>query len=270
MRIPKFLLAVCAAIVCAGFISVRAGDNSAQAAARAALEQKMNELDAQSSQTNTAPAAPQNEAPPMQPAPSAGTVQTPAPSAPAVSTPPMAPDTEAQDKAQAALDQKMHELDMESEQQKQGGPILVNSSGAVVVEAPTNQPAPAVTPPAAPAPVEAQAPPAAANSSLFEPASPTASNAGNQSAANAALQQKMAELNQGQTAQFQPVPAAPPESSGATYPGKASGFEPMVAPPLPISPDKQAQLQALTAKYMANEISPEAYFKQREEILGEP
>jgi hypothetical protein len=269
MRIPKLLLTVCAMSVCAGFISVRAGDNPAQAAARVALEQKMSELDAQSSQTNTVPAAPQNEAPPMQPAPSSGTIQTPAPSAPAVSTPPAAPDTEAQDKAQAALDQKMHELDMESEQQKQGGPILVNSSGAVVVEAPTNQPAPAMTPPSSPARVEAQAPPAA-SSSLFEPAAPTASNAGNQSAADAALQQKMAELNQGQTAQFQPVPAAPPESSGATYPGKASGFEPMVAPPLPISPDKQAQLQALTAKYMANEISPEAYFKQREEILDEP
>ena len=44
----------------------------------------------------------------------------------------------------------------------------------------------------------------------------------------------------------------------------------MVAPPLPISADKEAQLRALTAKYMANEISPEAYFKQREEILAEP
>jgi hypothetical protein len=178
------------------------------------------------------------------------------------------PDTEAQHKAQAALEQKMHELD--AEDQTQGGPVLINSSGVVAPE-PASQPAPAMTPPATPAPVEAQAAkaPPADNSSLFEPATPTTSNTEAQSAANAALQQKMAELNQGQTAQFQPVPAAS-QSSGATYPGKASEFEPMVAPPLPISPDKEAQLQALTAKYMANEISPEAYFKQREEILGKP
>ena len=225
----------------------------------------MRELDAQSSQTNTTPAAPQNETPPPQPAPSAGTVQTPAPAATAVSTPPTVPDTEAQHKAQAALEQKMHELD--AEDQIQGGPVLINSSGVVAPE-PASQPAPAMTPPA---PVEAQAAkaPPADNSSLFEPATPTTPNTEAQSAANAALQQKMAELNQGQTAQFQPVPAAS-QSSGATYPGKASEFEPMVAPPLPISPDKEAQLQALTAKYMANEISPEAYFKQREEILGKP
>jgi hypothetical protein len=269
MRIPKLLLTVCAMSICAGFISVHAGDTPAQAAARAALEQKMRELDLQPPQTNTAPATPQNETPPPQPAPSAGTVQTPAPAATAVSTPPTVSDTEAQHKAQAALEQKMHDLD--AEDQTQGGPILINSSGVVAPE-PASQPAPAMIPPATPAPVKAQAAkaPPADNSSLFEPATPTTPNSEAQSAADAALQQKMAELNQGQPAQFQPVPAAPPESSGATYPGKASEFEPMVAPPLPISPDKEAQLQALTAKYMANGISPEAYFKQREEILGKP
>jgi hypothetical protein len=37
----------CAAVLCAGVVPVRADDNPAQAAARAALEQKMSELDAQ-------------------------------------------------------------------------------------------------------------------------------------------------------------------------------------------------------------------------------
>jgi hypothetical protein len=272
MRIPKFLLAVCAVTVYANFTSVNAQDNSAQAAARAAVEQKMRELDAQSSQTNTAPSAPQNETPPSQPAPSVSTEQTPATSAAAVSTPSAETNGESQAAAQAALEAKMRELNIEAEGQKQGAPILVNSSGAVTMETPTNETAPAMIPPTTSAPVEEQAvkTPPTGSSGLFEPAAPTASNNEAQSAAAASLQQKMAELNQGQTTQFQPVPAAPPESSSPTYSGKASAFEPMVAPPLPISPDKQAQLQALNAKYMANEISPEDYFKQREEILGKP
>jgi hypothetical protein len=272
MRIPKLLLAVCAATVCASFISLRASDTPAQAAARAAVEQKMRELDAQSSQTNATPAVPQNETPPSQPAPSVSTEATPTPSAAAVSTPSAGTNDEGQVTAQAALEAKMRELNIETEGQKQGAPILVNSSGAVTVETPTNEPTPAMIPPATSAPVEEQVAktPPTESSSLFQPASPTASNNEAQSAAAATLQQKMAELNQGQATQFQPVPAAPPESSSPTYSGKASAFEPMVAPPLPISPDTQAQLQALNAKYMANEISPEEYFKQREEILSKP
>src|SRR5580704_268973 len=103
MRIPKFLLAVCAATVCASFISLRADDNPAQAAARAAVEQKMRELDAQSSQTNTTPAEPQNETPPSQPPSSVSTETTPTPSATAASTPPAATNNETQAAAQAAL-----------------------------------------------------------------------------------------------------------------------------------------------------------------------
>ena len=222
MRIPKFLLAVFAATVCAGFISVRADDNPAQAAARAALEQKMHELDAQSSQTNATPSAPQNEAPSAQPAPSVSTEQTPVTSAAAVSTPPAMPDAEAQERAQAALDQKMRELDEQSSQTNAtpAAPVMVNSSGAVVVVMQTNQPSPAMTSPATPESSVKQPAQTSGSSSLFEPAAPSVSNTEAQSAADAALQQKMAELNQEQPAQFQPVPAAQQGSSGATYSGK--------------------------------------------------
>ena len=54
MQIFKLLPAVCAVGICASFISVRAQDTPVQAAARAALEQKMKELD-----------APQTQAPPV-------------------------------------------------------------------------------------------------------------------------------------------------------------------------------------------------------------
>ena len=62
----------------------------------------------------------------------------------------------------------------------------------------------------------------------------------------------------------------PPPATNAIYPGKELGLTPITAPPLPISADKQARLKALTDKYIANQISPEEYFKQREAILAGP
>jgi len=53
MQIMKLLPTVCAVGICASFISVRADDTPVQAAARAALEQKMSEID--TNQTQPAP-----------------------------------------------------------------------------------------------------------------------------------------------------------------------------------------------------------------------
>jgi hypothetical protein len=198
------LLAVCAAGVCAGFISVRADDSPAQAAARAALEQKMRELDVQ--------------------------------------------------------------------QQPQTNDLLVESNAVVVVPP---QPAPAMAAPAAPQP--AMTPPPR-GSGLFVPATPTPpSDTEAQTAAQAAFEQSMAGSNQGETAaqpaasQIQPAPFTPsPETSGTSGAGKEPGFQPIVAPPLPISAGKQAQLEALNARYLADQITPEEYFKQRAQILAAP
>jgi hypothetical protein len=44
----------------------------------------------------------------------------------------------------------------------------------------------------------------------------------------------------------------------------------MVAPALPISADKEQQLDTLLAQYKANLISPEEYQKQRAAILAAP
>jgi hypothetical protein len=54
------------------------------------------------------------------------------------------------------------------------------------------------------------------------------------------------------------------------YPGKELGLKPIEAPAPPISADKQAQLQALLAKYMADQVSPEEYQQQRAAILAQP
>ena len=56
----------------------------------------------------------------------------------------------------------------------------------------------------------------------------------------------------------------------AMYTGKELGLKPIESPLLPVSAAQQAQLQALLAKYKANQITPEEYHSQRAEILAQP
>jgi hypothetical protein len=63
---------------------------------------------------------------------------------------------------------------------------------------------------------------------------------------------------------------SPANQINTTSPGKEPGFKPIDAPALPISADKEAQLQALLAKYKADQITPVEYQKQRAEILAQP
>jgi hypothetical protein len=67
-----------------------------------------------------------------------------------------------------------------------------------------------------------------------------------------------------------PVASSPAKAVNATPVGNESGYMPIVAPPLPISPIKQHELDALLAHYKADQISPEEYHKQRAIILAEP
>jgi hypothetical protein len=48
------------------------------------------------------------------------------------------------------------------------------------------------------------------------------------------------------------------------------GLQPITAPPLPISPNQQAQLQALLEKYTTSAITPEEYQAGRAKILAGP
>lgn len=66
------------------------------------------------------------------------------------------------------------------------------------------------------------------------------------------------------------APIVKPVPANAGYVGKSLGFQPMVAPPPPVSAQKQAQLSALLSRYMANQITPEEYHKARAEILAQP
>jgi len=75
------------------------------------------------------------------------------------------------------------------------------------------------------------------------------------------------------------MPAPPQTKSGVKSPanqvdvifsGKDLGLKPIEAPALPITSAKEAQLQALLAKYKADQITSGEYQKQRAEILAQP
>jgi len=231
MQISKLIPAVCAAALCASFIAARAQDNPAQAAARAVLMEKMNELEAQPAQPAPPPiVVTPSGAVPVQPSQPTNVVVAPTPTvhaqpavpAPAtksmpgteaVQTAPAVSDAEAQTKAKAALDQKMSELN----QQNWAAPAIVPAASAVP------QTKPVATSPVKPAP----------------PA-------------------------------VKPEVMTPANQINANYPGKELGLKPIVAPPLPISPAKEAQLQGLLEKYKADQITPEQYHTERAKILAEP
>jgi len=127
MRIPKLFSVVCVVAFCAGFITIRAEDTPAQAAARAALMEKMNALEAQPAQpapppvvvtpsgaTQAQPSHPKNVVVVPPPAVSAQPT-VPAPQTKpmlgtkAAQTKPTPSNMEAQTKAPAALKQKTSE-----------------------------------------------------------------------------------------------------------------------------------------------------------------
>jgi len=217
------------------FIAIRAEDTPAQAAARAALMEKMNELETQPAQpaqpapppivvtpsgvTEAQPVQPTNPVvvpPPVAPAPSPIVPAPETNSTPAAETAPAAPavsDAEAQAKARAALEQKTNELNRQDW----------------------------ATPPVAPAPTAAPGPPPVTVNPV-KPAPPA----------------------------VQPEAAKPASAANANFPGKELGLRPIQAPPLPISAAKQAQLQTLLEKYEADQITPEQYHTERARILAEP
>lgn len=212
MRFPKPFGILCATALCASILPVRADDNPAQAAARAAVLQAMQQQDAAG--TNTAPVATPPSAPvvvaPVIPVPAQPVVTQPVVAQPVTTIPAPAPvatmnptagstDNTAQAAARAALLQKMQGQD------------------ATGINAPPS--APVVMAPATYAPVTT--------------ANPT------------------------------PTPAATTVAAPST-----PVYRPIIAPSLPISADQQARLQALDAKYNANQITPQDYFNQREAILN--
>lgn len=281
-------------------LSVRADDNASQAAARAALMQKMQELNSQQGEPVEPPPAETPTTPPSTPAPQEPVSPPPTTPPPAEMQPPTPPPAETQSMTPPPAD--------------------VTPSGAPQTSAPTPQ---AQTAP----PVPEQTP------------APTAADTDSQAAARAALLQKMHELDsqsavptespapvqpqmtdrnqqsvedeeqalvkthskskqptmhaapameknsnpQQQLVNMEPAapgapiaPTAAPAPAGAKMLKTASarpqtgyfGFAPIQAPPPPVSPDQEAQLHALLEKYQADQITPDEYQAQRAAIIG--
>jgi len=66
------------------------------------------------------------------------------------------------------------------------------------------------------------------------------------------------------------VPSQAGPTADAALAGRDLGMKPIAAPALPISATKADRLQALLAKYKADQITPEEYHQQRAAILAEP
>jgi flagellar biosynthesis GTPase FlhF len=297
MQISKLLSAVCATAFFWGGITVHAQDNPAQAAARAALMEKMSELDAQQNKpANATPPAivvtasgarqeqasqPTNAAPTGKPAPAAteNAVMTPVnppaskaekaaakakakqeadlaaaelkaqKEADAKAAKQKAADEAAaktQAKAKAKLDAQQAAAESKAKKQAtaaakvKSAPTTAPAAPVVFAPVPPQQTIPVATPPANQQPT-ATPPQAVVATPTAKPVAPAVAPA------------------------VKPVPPA-----DADYAGKSLGLKPIEAPPVPVSAQKEAELQTLLAKYMANQISPDEYQKARAAILAEP
>ena len=88
---------------------------------------------------------------------------------------------------------------------------------------------------------------------------------GNLAKAQAAMEQKMKELD----AQPPIAPAPPPSMKPKTIKGLPA-FPPLKGPPPAVAADKEQRLQELLRKYRADQVTPEEYHQQRAKILAEP
>ncbi len=198
MRIPKLLLVLAVAFIGeAVSLQAQRADTDLQAKAREQLRQKMADMGAQpaaAAPTNAAPAAPVKAKPP----PAAPMVVTPPPAAAPVYAVP-AVNSDAQAKAEAAMRQRMAELDSQKPATATAAPVVPVTPPAAVTPPPVRTAPPVVmTPP----PV---APPMQPSATAAPVVAMPAENPEAQAKAQAALRQKMVELD----AQRPAVPATP-------------------------------------------------------------
>jgi hypothetical protein len=283
MRISKFLTILCAAIACAPLIAARADeDNPAQAAARAALMEKMNELAAQPQNQTSSPSASQTQtatnAVETSPAPiivttNGATVEQPTPAV-TNSTPIAEPMPETIPAASNAAENPS------ATPMTNSPPAMTNTTEVAPTPPMTNSmpmPEPATETPAITNAPEIQPAPTVTNSvAMPEPAPETVPAMTNAVATNNAAATESPSLriqpDAVGTAQpkEKPVKVKPSEPAKASSPMQNPAFQPIQAPPLPISTSKEAQLQALDTKYKADQITPAEYQAQRAAILAEP
>jgi hypothetical protein len=226
-QFPKLVWALGATLFCAGTLTVLAEDNADQAAARAVLLQELQK--APTPQTNDTSAPPAGTAPATPPPAQAAPAET-APSA-------SCGDNPAQAAARALLLQELATT-----------PAACHSAAVATAGGAT---------PAA----SAVAPTPDIQAIRQVQAEVEAKAAADAKAAREAKAAAMAEAARNETSYTSTVVAAPKSFTAF------GGYQSPSVPAPPISADQAARLQALDAKYTANQISPVDYFNQREAIL---
>jgi hypothetical protein len=274
---------------------VQPADSDAITKAREAMRQKMQEVVAQEPPPPTPVPTPAPGVTPPPPATTPAPVAAPPPEpAPAVAPPPVVPapvaapppavtpapvlapaaDPEAVTKAREALHQKMQELEAKPAVASQPAPPMTPPPP---VAATTPPPPPVAAPAQPPKPAETSAPAA----DLF----PRGADPDSIAKARDAMRQKMDQLpaEPPQTVPVTLVKApAPPQPNAPrvseppvtpkppkTKPKGSLDFPQLDSPPLPISADKQQQLNALLQRYRSDQITPEQYHAERAKILGD-
>lgn len=301
MQISKLLPIIGMGVMSLGLVHGRADDNASQAAARAALMEKMAELDQTGGTANTVTSAPPTTTPAPETAPS-----TPAP-APDNSAPPATPPPDMSVPASSAPaqtpDNTPPPVNAATGTPESGQPpTTVNP----VTGMPDSSQPPAATPPAettTSAPAEpvvsppmqpATPPPASMSGSEFSPVPPASgpdtvahttapapapSSGGYNDAAQAALTQSESNSMMVSAPPSNPpaTPNTPPMAAPAnqtTAPGvnetaaKQLGLTPIQPPPAPVTAEQQQQLHALLQRYEADQITPEEYQAERAKIMG--
>jgi hypothetical protein len=278
----RLLPAVVTISLLSSALVAHADDTPAQAAARAALMQQMNQMDTEQGSTNsmTPPATPTNpptaaQPPASQPPAAQPPISQPTPqfstNVPVVTPPETGPAGPAEMPEPSELSKPNGTPDTSAPVSAQ----KANTATAISVPPPsvlTNDAAQyPVNPPLAPLP-----PPQGETSALTPAPTPAIDDQTHPVAVPA---------SGSEGAWPKPVPsnsAGQPLAPGMTAgPGGASlsretegtnsaALEQINAPPLPISPEKQAELQNLLSRYMANQITPVQYQEQRAQIMAEP
>jgi hypothetical protein len=266
MNISKLLPVLCALAVGANSLTIRAEDTPAQAAARLALEQKLNELSGQPSPATNAVASSQTAPNPAAVASENAATKVESATKTTGDEAVMTPVDKKAAKAKAKAEKAAAAAKAKQETEQAAADLKTQKEADRKLAA--QQAAEAN---AAKAQAEDQAKADQAAAAASAKADADKKSAAEQAALAAASQ---AQANQA-AAEAKPVapPAVvpPPVPTGdANYAGKDIGMKPMEAPALPISASKEDQLQALLAKYKADQISPEEYHQQRAAILAQP
>lgn len=278
-------------------VLAHADDTPTQAAARAALMQQMNQMDTEQGSSNymTAPAGAPTNSPPAAQQP---TEVEPAAQA-AVQPPPVSqPTPQFSTNIPVVTPPETGPVEMPEPSE------LSKPTGTPQISVPeTSAPAAETSAPKTSTPISAQEK-AQANTTASAMTVPPPSVLTND-AAQYPVNPPLAQLPPTQGDMSTPMPAPTPtiddqipasgsESATPSIPAAASipggkpagpggasltheiqgtnsaALEQINAPPLPISPEKQAELQNLLQRYMANQVTPVQYQEERARIMAEP